>query len=249
MKSLPIEANPEATLDKMKHIRLFKSLPDADLLSIATHIQECHFDKETVVFYESDLPHETGRRVYFVLDGCIKLVKYSSDGEDTIVRLASEGEFFGVTGALTDRPLPYSAIAYTDTNVLTITQERFEGILQEYPRLAIDMLVSLGELLWFHYETHNQVVKRSDARVSKIILYHLKRDGYTQSAEGQLLNLLLPHHYIASMTGIAYEESVRIISRLKKEYNCIKYQRGGKIIVTDVLKLKQVAQTDAFWGV
>lgn len=249
LKQLPIEKDPATTLEKLRCIRLFARMSDSELLDLAADIQECHYDKETIIFYESDLPSETGRRVYFVLQGCVKLVKYSTDGEDTIVRLASAGEFFGVTGALTNRALPFSAIAYTDTNMLTVDQEHFESMIRRYPQLAMDMLVSFGEMLWFHYETHNQVVKRTDARVSKIIYYHLQRDGYTQTAEGKQLNLLLSHHYIASMTGIAYEESVRIISRLKKEHNCIKYLRGGKIIVTDMNALKHLAQGDEFWGI
>jgi hypothetical protein len=62
--------------------------------------------------------------------------------------------------------------------------------------------------------------------------------------EGKLLNIQLPHDYIASMTGIAYEESVRIISRLKKNYGCINYLRGGKIVITNLDKLSELAQTE-----
>ena len=50
--------------------------------------------------------------------------------------------------------------------------------------------------------------------------------------------------YIASMTGIAYEESVRIISRLKKSHECINYLRGGKIVITDLDKLSEIAQAE-----
>ena len=106
------------------------------------------------------------------------------------------------------------------------------------------MVVALGEVLWFNYETHNQVVKKTDARVSKIIMYHFRRDGATDTPDGKLLNINLPHDYIASMTGIAYEESVRIISRLKKNYGCINYLRGGKIVVTDLDKLTELAQIE-----
>jgi CRP-like cAMP-binding protein len=245
------QLNPSdaASLSKLKSIKLFQQLDEESLQHIAASFYESRYDKETAIFYEQDLPSETGRRVYFILEGCIKLVKYSTDGESTIVRLATAGEFFGVTGALTNKPLPFSALAYTDTTLLTIREDHFRNVFSKYPALAMNMIVDLGEVLWFHYETHNQVVKKTDARVAKILLYHMERDGSTQTPSGLQINLMLPHSYIASMTGIAYEESVRIISRLRKQHECIQYLRGGKIIVTNLERLNALAEPNEIWGV
>lgn len=231
-------------LAKFRKIPLFGSLSDADLESVAGYFFEASYDKETVIFYERDLPTDIGSKIYFVLKGCVKLVKYSSDGESTIVRLSSVGEFFGVTSALTDKPMPYSAEALTNTTVMYIEKKNFLTLVERFPQVALGIITSLGQVLWFNYETHNQVVKKTDARVSKILLYHFKRDGYAETPEGKQLNIQLPHDYIASMTGIAYEESVRIISRLKKTHACINYLRGGKIVITDLNKLQELAQSE-----
>jgi CRP-like cAMP-binding protein len=231
-----------STINKFRQLPLFKDLTDTQLQAIAPNFFEATYDKETVVFYERDLPSDFGNRIYFVLKGAIKLVKYSTDGESTIVRLISPGEFFGVTGVMTGQPMPFSAEAQMPSTLLYIERSRFERLIEQYPKLALKMVAELGKVLWFNYETHNQVVKKTDARVAKIILHHLRREGHQQVADGIQLNILLPHDYIASMTGIAYEESVRIISRLKKTMGCINYLRGGKIIITDLQQLKQVAQ-------
>jgi CRP-like cAMP-binding protein len=248
MKKLNLDQQHDQVLETLRKINLFKSLSESDLEDIAPHFFECHFDKETTIFHEMDLPSESGRRVYFILEGCVKLVKYSTDGESTIVRLAAGGEFFGVTGALTNKPLPFSAVAFTDTNMITISEQHFREVFAKHPELGMEMIVALGEVLWFNYETHNQVVKKTDARVAKILLYHLNRDGSNPVPEGDQLKLNLPHSYIASMTGIAYEESVRIISRLRKQHRCIIYLRGGKIIITNLDRLKELAEPDEIWG-
>jgi len=236
--------NKSDLIPRFRKIPLFESLTDQELQSISGYFYEANYDKETVIFYERDLPGDTGSKIYFVLKGCVKLVKYSSDGESTIVRLSSIGEFFGVTGALTDKPMPYSAEALMDTTVMFIEKSNFVRLVERFPQVALGVITALGQVLWFNYETHNQVVKKTDARVSKILLYHFKRDGFSETPEGKLLNIQLPHDYIASMTGIAYEESVRIISRLKKNYGCINYLRGGKIVITDLDKLSEIAQTE-----
>ena len=236
--------NKNDLIPRFRRIPLFASLSDQDLQSIAGYFYEASYDKETVIFYERDLPSDTGSKIYFVMKGCIKLVKYSSDGESTIVRLSSVGEFFGATGALTDKAMPYSAEALSETTVIYIEKNNFIRVVERFPQVALGMIIALGEVLWFNYETHNQVVKKTDARVSKILLYHYKRDGHVDTPDGKLLNINLPHDYIASMTGIAYEESVRIISRLKKNHDCIHYLRGGKIVITDIDKLSEIAQAE-----
>ncbi|MCA9798008.1 MAG: Crp/Fnr family transcriptional regulator [Cyanobacteria bacterium HKST-UBA06] len=227
---------------KLRIVGAFASLSDDQLRTIEPFFYESKYDKETVIFYEQDLPQDNGYRIYFVAEGCVKLVKYSSEGESTIVRLASIGEFFGVTSALSDSPHPFSAEALTNASVLSIHVDDFRRITQQYPAIALDMISAMGKVLWFNYATHNQVVKKSEARVAKIILYHLKRDGAADMEDGLQLKIHLPHDYIASMTGIAYEESVRIISRLKKQHECIQYMRGGRIIITNLSELRLVAQ-------
>jgi CRP-like cAMP-binding protein len=228
-------------IEILKKIPLFQSLSDAELSLAEPYFHETSYDKETVIFYERDI----STKIYFVTQGCVKLVKYSSDGEGAIVRLCSVGEFLGVTGALTGKPMPFSAEALTDSKVYWITQDNFVNLIHQFPKLALNMIVELGQVLWFGYETHSQVVKKTQARVCKIILYHYERESYQLTPEGdRQLNIQLPHDYIASMTGIAYEESVRIISRLKKQESCIQYLRGGKIIITDFEKLKALACDD-----
>jgi CRP-like cAMP-binding protein len=240
----PVNSNANEQIAKFRKIKLFSELTDAQIQSIAGFFHESTLEKDTIVFYERDLPKETGGKIYFVLSGCVKLVKYSSDGESTIVRLASVGEFFGVTSSLTNQPSPFSAEALTKSTVLSIDRAHFLQAVNLVPKIAVDMLVNLGQVLWFNYETHNQVVKKTDARVCKIILYHMRRDGYQETPDGLVVNIMLPHEYIASMTGIAYEESVRIVSRLKKNLGCINYLRGGKIVITDLKKLKQASLED-----
>jgi CRP-like cAMP-binding protein len=245
---LPVD--PKANkLERLKRIHLFADFSPAELVATVDLFTSTTFDKETIIFYERDLPSETGNKIYCVTSGCVKLVKYSTDGESTIVRLCSVGEFFGVTGALTNKPYPFSAEALTDSNVLMIDKHKFTQLVEKYPKIALTMVVDLGEVLWFNYETHNQVVKKTDARVCKILLYHLRRDGFDKTEDGGIqLKIRLPHDYLASMTGIAYEESVRIISRLKKTEGCINYLRGGKIVITDIEKLKRIAHADEAWG-
>ena len=228
----------------LEGIKVFSHFPEAERQRLATRFHEACYAKESVVFFERDIPEDSGDRIYFVLQGCIKLVKYSSEGESTILRLVAQGDFFGATGTLIGKPYPFSAEALSDCRITSIGHGAFLELTREYPDVALKMLSELGKALWFNYETHNQVVKKTDTRVSKILLHHLEQNGYSQTPDGLQLNIRLPHEYIASMTGIAYEESVRIVSRLKKNHACIHYLRGGRILITDLDKLRELARGD-----
>lgn len=242
--SLILSAISPDELEQFHQIRLFRDLGRTETLAILGVFQEADTPKDHVIFYQRDLPATSGARIYFVMSGCVKLVKYSSEGEGAIVRMVAQGEFFGVTGALTNQPYPFSAEALFDSRIISIASSDFITLTRQYPQLALNMITELGEMLWFTYETHNQVVKKSDARVAKIILHHLGREGAERTAQGMLLKTQLPHEYMASMTGITYEESVRIISRLKRVNACILYGRGGKITITDIDALHAVAQSE-----
>jgi CRP/FNR family transcriptional regulator len=234
----------EEVYKKFRSIHLFSDFRDDDIEQVISFFHQTFHPKDSVVFYERDLPSDMGSKIYFVVSGIVKLVKYSMEGEGTIVRLASIGEFFGATSALSNKPLPFSAETLTDTTLMYIDRAHFIQLVEKYPRVALKMVIELGEVLWFNYETHNQVVKKADTRVAKIILYHMDREGFDETPDGKVLHISLPHEYISSMTGIAYEESVRIVSRLKKTHGCINYLRGGKIIVGDVKKLRELAKTE-----
>jgi CRP/FNR family transcriptional regulator len=242
----PVTAHEPDVNTYLSNIPLFSTaLSTADRHAIAVLFGCTVYAKDAIIFYEQDFSAQAGARIYFVAQGCAKLVKYSREGESTIVRLASVGEFFGVTGAFTGKPTPFSAEALTDTVILHLAPAAFRTLLGRHPDLAVGMICALGEVLWFNYATHNQVVKKSDARVAKIILHHYYRNGVEAVSAGMQLNIPLPHEYIASMTGIAYEESVRIISRLRKQHQCIHYLRGGKIQVTNLDVLRHIAQEEA----
>jgi len=246
--TMPQLANPvhpvsmESLIEALQAFPLFSSLDLQTLKQLERTMSLQHCTKDETIFYEQDTPSENGGRIYFLIAGCVKLIKYSSEGESTIVRLVAAGEFFGVTGALNKKPYPFSAEASTDTVLVSMTRADFLQMIEQSPKIAVEIICSLGELLWFNYATHNQVVKKSETRVAKIILYHYQREGAKSVDEGLEINIRLPHEYVASMTGIAYEESVRIISRLRKQHQCIQYLRGGRMIITDLPKLETLAQ-------
>ncbi|MEM0951764.1 MAG: Crp/Fnr family transcriptional regulator [Cyanobacteria bacterium P01_H01_bin.74] len=237
-------ASSETIVEHFRLIKLFNDLSNEEVLAASTSFTENTYEKETIIFYERDYPEEQGQRIHFLVSGTVKLVKYASNGEHTIVRLCSVGEFFGVTSVLTDSPMPYTAETLTPCKVLSINKQSFLSLVSQYPHISLTMMTEMGKLLWFNYETHNQVVKKTDARVCKILLYHFNRDGAVKTEEGLQLKTLLPHDYIASATGIGYEESVRIVSRLKKTDQCLNYLRGGKIIITNLDKLTQIASKE-----
>lgn len=235
------ESTPDMALECLKRLPIFRTHPREALLRWWPFFYESLFTQESVLFYEGDLPDPQKSKLYFILEGAGTLLKHSTEGEGVVFRLLSEGDFFGLTNALTHAPYPFTARVQAHTRVLSLYEEDLRQMVNEAPSLGLDFSLQLGQLLWLRYETHNQVLKKTEARLAKLLLYHFHKTGVHQTDQGWMLNTLLPHHYLASMLGISYEESVRTLSRLRRQFKCIHYKRGGHMLISDLEELKRLS--------
>ena len=62
----------------LKNLFLFANLTNEQLLKIAALMQEKNYEKNSVVIREGEL----GERVFFVVDGTVKITKISADGRE-----------------------------------------------------------------------------------------------------------------------------------------------------------------------
>ena len=89
----------------IRHLVLFSSLEQDEFSLIHEPIDERRFDKSEVLYREGD----PGDHVFTVREGVIKLVHYTANGEERIVRLLKRGDVAGLE-ALLGQPYHHEAI-------------------------------------------------------------------------------------------------------------------------------------------
>ncbi len=128
----------------LENLDVFQGLSEAQLGTVSRYLHPQHFDVDEVVFEEGD----PGDRIYFILSGAVSIFAAIS-GEGRARRLASYGEgvFFGDMAILEGEPRSATVRADTETEVLYMTFEDFQRLVEGAPVLTSRILLAIAREL------------------------------------------------------------------------------------------------------
>jgi CRP/FNR family transcriptional regulator len=212
----------------LKQSLLFSSLNEAELAELSKLAIERSFRPDEFVFWEGDAPDY----FYVVVEGRIKIAKYSSSGKEFIIAFFGPGEMFGEVAVFEVKPYPASAQAVADTRVLAIKKDAFLSFLATRPQVALEIINVLGGRL---RDAQSRLKDLAGERVEQ-------RIAMTLLMLSSKLGLTLPftRQEIANMAGTTTETAIRVTSQLK-ERGIIRSVRG-KIIILDETKLRLLSE-------
>ena len=212
----------------LKQSLLFSSLNEAELAELSRLATERSFRPDAFVFWEGDAPDY----FYVVVEGRIKIAKYSSSGKEFIIAFFGPGEMFGEVAVFEVKPYPASAQAVADTRVLAIKKDAFLSFLATRPQVALEIINVLGGRL---RDAQSRLKDLAGERVEQ-------RIAMTLLMLSSKLGLTLPftRQEIANMAGTTTETAIRVTSQLK-ERGIIRSVRG-KIIILDETKLRLLSE-------
>jgi predicted CoA-binding protein/signal transduction histidine kinase len=119
----------------LKKVPLFSELPKADLERLCEIADEIDLPAGEFLFHEGS----HGNRAFVIEDGQLEILK-TSGGREVLLALRKQGEVIGEMALVEDAPRMASARAQTDTRLISIHQDQFEGLLNNSPSAARAML-------------------------------------------------------------------------------------------------------------
>lgn len=122
----------------LKSIDLFSQIPGEDLTQIALVSTEESHEPGDEIFAEG----EPGGALYLVLDGKVRVHKH-----DRVIAELGERECFGEMAILDSTSRSATITAITDVNLLKISREDFQEILNEKPEIAVGIIKVLTRRL------------------------------------------------------------------------------------------------------
>ena len=133
----------QQNLELLKEIPFFSVLPVKVLKLIAFVSVRGNFSAGDLLYEEGDDPN----RSYLVLEGHLVLTAKGKDGESTVVRRFTEGDFFGSLSLFGRMPALFNLTTETKTTVLTLDRKQFSKILDQFPEIqALSLKVVLKEI-------------------------------------------------------------------------------------------------------
>jgi CRP-like cAMP-binding protein len=192
----------ETTLQK---VPLFSQLGPPDLQRVLEVARERAYPKNSVILFEDD----PGDALYVVKQGQVKVVLIGEDGREVILSVLGEGDFFGEMALIDDEPRSAHVIAMSDSSLLVLRREDFQGLLMQTPGIALAMLRELTRRLRRVDEKVGSLVLLDvNGRVARLLL------DLAEEAGGERITRRLTHHTIAQMIGSSRETVSRTMREL-----------------------------------
>jgi hypothetical protein len=130
---------PEA----LRSVPLFSRLPDAVLVRMATR-----FKTEEVSLGNQLLVEGEDRSKFFILaQGQVEVLSKGVHGSNLRIALLTEGEFFGETDLVSDRPSDVTVRTITPCVLLTLSRRELDAVLADVPSLGEEFRRAIDEHL------------------------------------------------------------------------------------------------------
>ena len=135
-----MQLNDEVEL--LRKVSLFSGIEPAKLKLLAFTSERLNFDKGQSLMRQGEM----GDAAYLILSGEADVLTDAGDG---LVKVASVGRngFVGEMAILRDQPRTATVTAATEVSTLRITKESFFQLIEDSPKIAIELMRILAQRL------------------------------------------------------------------------------------------------------
>lgn len=215
--------------------RLFHNLPQATLQRLSAITSAFSYPKGATLFVEG----QTGRGVFILRSGRVKLSTSSVDGKTLIVRIADPGEVLGLPATVTGKSYGLTADVIEPATADFISRSAFLSFLREHGEVSLRVAKQLGET--YHAAVAEmRSIGLSNSAAEK--LAHFLLDwcaNHGDGKDGVRAKLALTHEEIAQKIGASRETVTRLFADFKKKK--ILQMKGSTLILHDQAGLKKLA--------
>jgi CRP-like cAMP-binding protein len=190
-----------------------EGLGPKDFEEVGVRPVERHFKAKDVIF----APGDPDDRLYFLLEGTVRLYKLYGDYKEATTALLKEGGVFGrlslVEGCWQDN----FAEAVTDARVASVQKSMLTETIKRHPELALKLFASFSERLRQSDEVIESLLHREvSARLMTLLLNLSERFGETNGV-GTRLGVRLTHQDMANMIASTREAVSKVMSEFQRD--------------------------------
>jgi CRP/FNR family transcriptional regulator, cyclic AMP receptor protein len=216
--------------------RLFCNLSPAAAQRLSTITRASTYPKGATLFLEG----QTGRGVFIVCSGRVKLSTSSIDGRTLIVRLSEPGEVLGLPATVTGTSYELTAEVVEPTQANFVSTEDFLKFLRDYGDVAVRVAQQLGQTYHAAVAEMRSIGLSHSAgeKLARFILDLTTDDNSGKAAV--TTKLTLTHEEIAQIIGTTRETVTRAFADFKK--NNLLIVKGVTLTVKDRSGLERLVQ-------
>jgi CRP-like cAMP-binding protein len=219
----------------IRSLPLFSELEDAELDRVLTLSVELSIDKGTAVFEQG----QAATSFYLLVEGHLKVVKITPDGQQLIVRFVVPGDLYGIAKALNRDDYPATALALVDSLTIAWSMTLWDDFMH-LPGFADEVVRMIGgRVQEAHTRLKEMATQNVEQRVAQTVLRLVRRSG-RKVEQGMLIDFPVTRQEIAEASGTTLHSVSRILSAW--EGNGMVVARRKKVIVCDLEALAAIAE-------
>ena len=218
----------------LARVPLLAHLPDAQRREVIAVGHERRLERGEILFHEG----ERTEAFFAVLEGQVKLVRYSPRGKELLLHLVHPGQSFAEAALFGDGTYPATGVAVDPSLLWCWPRWRFEDLLKRSPELALALLGSIS--LWTRRLAAKLELLTQRRVEERLAVYLISRAGERVLAAGDSVELPEARNLIAAQCGTAPEVLSRTFRRL--EDDGILHAEPDRVVVRDPERLHQLAE-------
>ena len=134
---------PDRKRELLARVPLFQGFAPRELDSLVPAARAVAVAARTEVFHKGD----AGSQLYVVIDGRLKALTTSPEGDDVVFNVMGPGEVFGEMSLLSESPRSATVRAIDRCELLVLDRRDFLSFLKRNPDVAVRMLTVVVERL------------------------------------------------------------------------------------------------------
>ena len=191
-------------------------------------------EKAEFLFHEGD----AAQAMYGVLQGRIKLVRYSARGKEMLLHLVRSGETFAEAALFGTGTYPATAVAVEHCRLWALPRNRLMELIRRDPELGMAMVGSTS--VWTRKLAAKLELLTQRRVEERLAVYLLRRAAGIELADGHEILLAEPKNLIAAQCGTAPEVLSRTLRHL--EDDGVLEGTGKGVRVLDLERLRALAE-------
>jgi len=176
------------------------------------------------------LPEELSDRIFFLLEGRVKIGSYGDDSEKEITKaILGVGEVFGELSLLNEQKRRDFAYVMEDSIVCAITVEEMKLLMRDRPEIIVFVMKIMGSrVLELENRLESLVFKDSRTRIVEYLHELATKKGQRVGYE-ILVRKFLTHQEIANFTATSRQTVNTVLNELRNK-NIITFNRSRMLV-------------------
>jgi CRP/FNR family cyclic AMP-dependent transcriptional regulator len=212
----------------LQSLPLFTGLADEALHQLAENCQRRRFRTGEIVCYQGD----PGSTCHIITKGRVRIFLAGEEGRELSVRILGPGEIFGEMALFEGLPRSANVEALEETQTLELQRDVLLGLLQQSPKLALNLLQALSARLRSSTEDAGElasltVVERLERQLQKLAEW-----SGTPVPDGVRIVIPMTQQELATMIGTSRESVNRALVQLRRQGK-VRLEKGWIVLLSE----------------